>query len=179
MPLLPEGNILGDRVCDFPRLCNWPLTKNPDSADVAFHPPILLLGLLVAGSVLWRTSALPFLPDSVSRLFGPAITCGALALFGWSVLTMLRAGANIPTHRPSAVIISHGPYRVSRNPIYLAMLLLIIGIACWLNSAWFLLLAPVFVGLITSGVIMREERYLSAKFGTEYDDYCARVRRWI
>jgi len=115
----------------------------------------------------------------MSRLFGPAIACGALVLFGWSVLTMLRAGANVPTNQPSTVIVSHGPFRFSRNPIYLAMLLLIIGIACWLNSAWFLLLAPVFVGLITSGVIMREEKYLSAKFGTEYDDYRARVRRWI
>lgn len=155
------------------------MTENSDSANVAFHPPILLLGLLIAASVLWRTSAFPFLPESVSRILGPGIIGVSFIVFWWSVLTMLRAGANLPTHKPSTVIVLHGPYRFSRNPIYAAMLLLIIGIACWLNSAWFLVVAPVFVGLITAGVIVREEQYLSRKFGTEYDDYCVRVRRWL
>ena len=155
------------------------MTKHSDSANVAFHPPVLLLGLLVAGSVLWRTSALSFLPDTVSRILGPGITGISFIVFWWSVLTMLRAGANLPTQKPSTVFVSHGPYQLSRNPIYVAMLLLIIGIACWLNSAWFLLVAPVFIGLITAGVIVREEQYMSRKFGTEYDDYCASVRRWL
>ncbi len=155
------------------------MTTTPDSADVAFHPPILLLGLLLAGSVLWRTSALSFLPNPVSDILGPGITGAALLLFAWAVLTMFRAGANIPTHQPTTVIVSHGPFRFSRNPIYVAMLLLIIGIACWLNSVWFLVVAPVFVGLITFGVIVREEQYLSRRFGTAYDDYRARVRRWL
>lgn len=155
------------------------MNTNSDSADVAFHPPLLLLGLLVAGSLLWRTSPLSFLPNSASRILGPGITGASFILFWWSVLTMLRAGANLPTHKPSTVMVSHGPYRFSRNPIYVAMLVLIIGIACWLNSAWFLIVAPVFVGLISSGVIVREEQYLSGKFGSAYDDYRARVRRWL
>lgn len=155
------------------------MTENSDSANVAFHPPILVLGLLVAGSVLWRTSALPFLPDTVSRILGPGITGVSFIVFWWSVITMRMAGATLPTHKPSTVIVSHGPYRFSRNPIYVAMLLLIIGIACWLNSAWFLVVAPVFVGLITAGVIVREEQYLSEKFGSEYDSYRTRVRRWL
>ena len=155
------------------------MTTTTDSADVAFHPPILLLVLLLAASVLWRTSAISFLPSPVSEILGPGITVASFLLFAWAVMTMFRAGTNIPTHRPSTVIVSHGPYRLSRNPIYFAMLLLIIGIACWLNSVWFLVVAPVFVGLITSGVIVREEQYLSGKFGTAYDDYRARVRRWL
>jgi protein-S-isoprenylcysteine O-methyltransferase Ste14 len=155
------------------------MTENSDSANAAFHPPVLLLGLLVAGSVLWRTAALAFLPDSVSRILGPGITGISFIVFWWSVLTMLRAGATLPTHKPSTVFVAHGPYQFSRNPIYAAMLLLIIGIACWLNSAWFLIVAAVFLGLITSGVIVREEQYLSRIFGTEYDEYCASVRRWI
>ncbi len=155
------------------------MTENSDSANVAFHPPVLLLGLLVAGSVLWRTSALSFLPDSVSDVVGPGITGFSVILFLWSVLTMLRAGANLPTHKPSTVFVSHGPYQFSRNPIYVAMLLLIIGIACWLNSAWFLLVVPVFVGLMNSGVIVREEQYLSRIFGAEYEEYCTSVRRWV
>jgi protein-S-isoprenylcysteine O-methyltransferase Ste14 len=155
------------------------MTNNSDSANVAFHPPVLLLGLLVAGSILWRTSALPFLPESVSRILGPGITGVSFILFWWSVLTMRRAGASLPTNEPSALIVSHGPYRFSRNPIYVAMLMLIVGVACWLNSAWFLIVAPVFVGLISSGVVSREEQYLAEKFGKEYEDYCARVRRWL
>lgn len=155
------------------------MTRNSDSANVAFHPPILLLGLLVAGSILWRTSALAFLPESVSGMTGPGITGVSFILFWWSVITMRMAGATLPTHKPSTVIVSRGPYRFSRNPIYVAMLMLIIGIACWLNSAWFLVVAPVFVGLITSGVIVREEQYLSETFGSEYDSYCVRVRRWV
>lgn len=155
------------------------MTTTPDSADVAFRPPLLLLGLLVAGSVLWRTSALPFLPNAVSDVVGPGITGASFVLFWWAVLTMHRAGANVPTNQPSTVIVSHGPYRFSRNPIYVAMLLLIIGIACWLNSASFLVVSPVFFGLITSGVIVREEQYLNRKFGAAYDEYRAGVRRWI
>ncbi len=155
------------------------MTETTDSANAAFHPPLLLLGLLVAGSILSRTSSLSFLPHGISRIVGPGVTGISIVLFGWSVLTMLRAGANVPTHKPSTVIVSHGPYKFSRNPIYLAMLLLLIGVACWVNSAWFLPGAPVFVGLITSGVILREEQYLSEKFGAGYDEYRSRVRRWL
>jgi protein-S-isoprenylcysteine O-methyltransferase Ste14 len=72
-----------------------------------------------------------------------------------------------------------GPYRLSRNPIYLSMILLQVGVGIWTASLWFFILAAVCVALLTWGVILREERYLTRKFGDEYLSYKSRVRRWI
>ena len=97
---------------------------------------------------------------------------------GGAVLTLHRGGASIPTGQPTDHIVAGGPYRFSRNPIYLGMVLLQIGIGVWANSLWFIGLAALSVVLLTWGVISREERYLARKFGPQYSTYKDRVRRW-
>jgi protein-S-isoprenylcysteine O-methyltransferase Ste14 len=77
------------------------------------------------------------------------------------------------------VIVRTGPYRFSRNPIYLAFSLLQLGIAIWVNSVWLLATLVGAVALIHSIVIQREEHYLERKFGAGYLDYKASVRRWL
>ena len=72
-----------------------------------------------------------------------------------------------------------GPYRFSRNPIYLSMILLHLGAGVWTKSLWFFVLAVLSVALLAWGVISREERYLERKFGDAYLSYKSRVRRWI
>jgi len=80
---------------------------------------------------------------------------------------------------PTTVIVSVGVYRLTRNPMYFSLAILYLGITCWVNSIWcLLLLFPVLI-VVNEGVIKREEKYLEKKFGDEYLKYKSTVRRWI
>ncbi len=154
-------------------------TQVPDHAGVAFHPPILLAAALLLGfGARWLTP-LRFLPDVVAVPLGPVVVATSFGWFVWAVVTMRRAGASIPTSEPTEAIVMRGPYALSRNPIYVAMLALQVGVGIWANSGWFLGLAAASVGLLWWGVVSREERYLEGKFGNAYLQYKARVRRWV
>lgn len=150
-----------------------------DAPDVAFHPPFLVIALAVTGWTLWREAPLPFLPEVAARPLGVALGTISFVLFSSAVLALHRAGTNIPTHLPARALVTSGPYRLSRNPIYLGLAVGFAAVAAWLNSAWFLLMTVLFVSLITAGVIVREERYLREKFGAAYVAYSERVRRWL
>ena len=154
-------------------------SESSDHAGVAFHPPLLLmLALLVGFGARW---IIPFewMPGALSVFIGPAVTAGSFGLFLWAVYTMRAGDASIPTSQPTNAIVSRGPYRFSRNPIYVGMVLLQAGVGIWANSLWFLGLAAISAMLLSWGVISREEQYLERKFGEEYLAYKARVRRWI
>ena len=153
--------------------------QRPDHAGVAFHPPVLLLLALLGGSGTRWLTQLPFLPDGMAVLLGPMIVMASFAWFGWAVRTMRSGGASIPTSEPTDAIVTRGPYGMSRNPIYLSMVMLQVGVGIWANSGWFLALAACSAGLLWWGVISREERYLHQKFGDAYLQYTKRVRRWI
>ena len=107
-------------------------------------------------------------------MFG--LACG---LFAWAIATITRAGSNVPSTLPTTTIVDTGPYRFTRNPIYLAMVLGLIGLAIAFNSLWLLLMLVPFALVIRYGVIAREEAYLERKFGDVYRSYRARVRRWL
>ena len=85
----------------------------------------------------------------------------------------------MPTNQPTTAIVEAGPYRFSRNPIYLAMFVLMIGLAIGLDTLWLLATLAAFVCVIRNGVVAREEAYLERKFGDTYRDYRSRVRRWL
>lgn len=150
-----------------------------DSPGVAFHPPFLVVALAVTGWVLFQEARLPFLPGGLARPLGVLLGLASLGISGWAVVTLLRAGTNVPTHLPAKALVRSGPYRFSRNPIYLGLALGFAALAAWLNTAWFLVMCVLFVSLITAGVIVREERYLQWKFGVEYAEYRVEVRRWL
>lgn len=154
-------------------------TDLSDHASVAFSPPMLLMASIAVGFVLRWVEPLPFLPDSVALILGPILTVAAFGLAGWSMPTLLKGGASIPTSEPTDAIVSVGPFRFSRNPIYVSMVLLVLGLGIWSNSLWFVVLAAIAGVLLNYGVIVREERYLERKFGGEYEAYRSRVRRWL
>ena len=89
------------------------------------------------------------------------------------------AGSNVPTSRPTTIIVNTVPYRFTHNPIYLGMVLGLIGLDIALNSLWLLLTLVPFALVIRYGVVAREEAYLERKFGDDYRRYRARVRRWL
>lgn len=150
-----------------------------DIAGVAVRPPMLYLGTLFLGGLLDFVIPAP-LPVFAERLpaAGVALVAG-LALLVTCFLRFKAAGTNVPTSMPTTALVISGPYRFSRNPIYLALTLIYLGLALAYGSWWpFVLLAPVLI-VMRFGVIGREERYLEARFGDAYRSYCASVRRWI
>lgn len=151
----------------------------PDHAGVAFHPPLLLLGSLGLGFLARWVAPVHFLRWEISVPLGPAVVAASLGLFVWAVVTMRVGNASIPTSQPTEVIVTRGPYALSRNPIYVAMVGLQLGIGIWTDSVWFLIVAAISPPLLWWGVISREERYLRRKFGAEYVAYETRVRRWL
>lgn len=151
----------------------------PDHANVVIFPPLLFGLSLVAGFGLRAIFPSPFLSDRLAWIGGPFIVVAALLLAAWAVRTMRAGGASISTGEPTDVIVQGGPYRFSRNPIYLAMVLSLVGIGVWTNTLWFVALAIVAAALLSWGAIPREEAYLLRKFGDRYSAYKASVRRWL
>src|SRR6266436_9307739 len=115
----------------------------------------------------------PFLAGALALPLGAPLVVVAIALFAYSVTTFRAAGTPVPARKPTTVIVRTGPYRFSRNPIYLAFSLFQLGIAIWVNSVWLLATLIGAVALIHYVVIRREEQYLERRFGAQYLDYKA------
>ena len=153
--------------------------KDTDNPGVIAPPPLIFAGALVAGLLLNRLRPTSFLPRALSRVLGwPLAVAGFL--FGlWGFREMRRAGTNVDPYHPTTAIVEAGPYRFTRNPLYVGMTLVYSGVSARANALPAVLLLPFVLHLVDRGVIKREERYLEAKFGDEYLRYKSRVRRWI
>jgi len=151
-----------------------------DTANVIVRPPIAWVLAVLAGLTLSWFMPLPLIRSAVlAGWLGAPVFALALALFVWAIATMTRGGSNVPTNLPTTTIVDTGPYRFTRNPIYLAMVLGLIGLAIVFNTLWLLLVAVPFALVIRYGVIAREEAYLERKFGGVYRRYRSGVRRWL
>jgi protein-S-isoprenylcysteine O-methyltransferase Ste14 len=151
-----------------------------DTAQVIVRPPLALGLAVIAGLALNGLVPLPFLPTDVpAGWLGAMVFVLALALFAWAIVTVTRAGSNVPTNMPTTTIVESGPYRFTRNPIYLAMFLGLIGLAILFDNLWLLVMLVPFALVIRYGVVAREEAYLERKFGDVYRRYRSRVRRWL
>jgi protein-S-isoprenylcysteine O-methyltransferase Ste14 len=154
-------------------------SASQDVANSGFRPRHVYLISLVSGMVMHLVVPLPFLPRTLAVPLGVSLVAFAIALFSYSVTKFRAAGTPMPAREPTTAIVRRGPYRLSRNPIYLAFSLFQLGIAIWVNSVWLLATLVGAVALIHSVVIPREEQYLERKFGAQYLDYKASVRRWL
>jgi protein-S-isoprenylcysteine O-methyltransferase Ste14 len=151
-----------------------------DNANVLIRPPIALALAATGGLAAAWLYPLPFLPAFIpAGWIGAALLAVGFALAAWAVATMRRAGTRFETHQPTTRIVSAGPYRFARNPIYAGMFLALIGLAIGFDSLWLLVALALFYLVIRWGVVAREEAYLERKFGDAYLDYKARVRRWV
>mgnify|MGYP000559681428 CR=1 FL=1 len=150
-----------------------------DTAGVIAPPPVIYLAFLSIGfgaDALWPAVRLPQGPRYAAGI-------GVIALglvLGFSAFRQFRRHkTSFKTHEPSTALITGGPYRYSRNPIYLALSLLYAGIGIAADSPWILaLLVPLLV-VLHYGVIIREERYLERKFPDAYRRYRSTTRRWL
>jgi len=148
------------------------------TAGVLAPPPLIYAGALGVGLLLHRWHSVRLLP---ARFAAPAGI--ALLLLGLTAVPALLAFRRVNTSpepwKPTTALVTTGPYRVTRNPMYLGFTLLYLGTTCWVNTLWPLILLPLVLVAMHYGVIIREETYLERLFGEEYLAYKRRVRRWL
>jgi protein-S-isoprenylcysteine O-methyltransferase Ste14 len=159
-----------------------PRPSPQDNAGVRVPPPFIFALPLLAGLLLHRLWPLVTLPPGAGgpiHRAGAVLVILALLLTYWAIFSFRRMGTTVVPVQPAAALVLRGPYRFSRNPMYLAMTLLYLGICCWALALWPLLFLPVVLFIIQRAVIGREEAYLGRRFGEDYRRYLTQVRRWI
>jgi protein-S-isoprenylcysteine O-methyltransferase Ste14 len=153
-----------------------------DYADVAIKPPFLFLGALALGCLL--SLVIPIGPRLASPN-GNALAVGltfiglGFTLAAFSARAFHRAGTDVVPGRPANALVTTGPYKVTRNPIYIGLTLVYFGLAIVMTSLWVLLLLIPVLMILQHGVVMPEEAYLKRRFGAAYCKYQAHVPRWL
>lgn len=155
------------------------MSTSSDTAGVRVPPPLIYLGGLAVGFGLEALLPGTSLPGAVRWVLGGVLFVAGLA-FGASFNTAFaRKGTAVEPWKPTTAIVTGGPFRLTRNPAYLAMALMYFGIALLGDALWALVPLPIVLAVIDRAVIAREERYLERKFGDEYVGYKRGVRRWV
>lgn len=150
--------------------------------DILVFPPLVSIAAPVVAIALEWTVPLGFLPGAGT---GMILIPGLAILFlsAWLAISGVRAfkkaGTNVDPRDEALLVVTDGPYRFTRNPMYLGMILLQIGLALTFSLDWALLGALLVWAILHYGVVLREEAYLSEKFGSTYTDFLATRRRWI
>ncbi len=150
-----------------------------DHANVVGYPPLIAIAYAALGGgihYLWPRSVAPW---PVALTLAGILALASLCLALWGALQLKRAGTAIDPYGSSSAIVTSGPYAYSRNPLYLAISLLFAAIALAFNSVAMLAMIPPWFVVMHTGVVLREEKYLTAKFGATYAAYQRQVRRWL
>jgi protein-S-isoprenylcysteine O-methyltransferase Ste14 len=159
------------------------MTEQNDAAAVRVFPPAVPLLTILSGIALeyWIPIDLGFEPVPGTRYWvGGLMVVGAiLGLGGWSVLLVRRSGQSENPWKPTMEIVERGPFRITRNPMYLQMVVVCVGFSIILWNVWILVLTPLCAWLLQRLAIEPEETYLERKFGASYLAYKRRVPRWI
>ena len=153
--------------------------RSPDAPNVRIIPPLVYLAGLVIGFLIHIWMPLDVLPQRIGWLIGAVlITCGVL-LAASAVLTFRGAWTTIRPDRAASALVVTGPYKISRNPMYLGLAFIYSGIAIAGQSIWALILLPIILAIIQFRAIAPEEAFLKRRFGVHYVSYMATVRRWL
>jgi protein-S-isoprenylcysteine O-methyltransferase Ste14 len=158
-----------------------PPAAAPKAGVIPWPPVIYVLGI-AASIVLHALYPLPWFGSPMSDILVPVGWLALLAmaaLFFTAFRAMARAKTPVNPNAQPEHLVTEGPFGITRNPIYLADTLLLIGVGLVSGIAWFLLLALIAAFITKKMAIEREERWLADKFGKRYRDYAKRVRRWI
>lgn len=155
------------------KLLDGPLKGFPDM------PPVWLFGFLAAAWVIDRGLPLVQAFGPIYRILGGLLVVAALMLIGWSAWWFWRKHTTIEPHHTPTRLIVEGPYRLGRNPIYLALLAILVGYVLWLGSLGPVILPVAFHVVLTRRFIEPEEAVLRREFGADAHAYLARTRRWL
>jgi protein-S-isoprenylcysteine O-methyltransferase Ste14 len=151
-----------------------------DAPDILVLPPVLVGGTLIIGVaihyLLWTVTLLPTIP---ARVLGFTIFVAAGLLAHLAHNAMKRVGTNVLPTRPTVALATDGPYRFTRNPLYVAAIGVYLGVTLWVDGLAPLLLLFPMAWLLNRWIVLPEERYLETKFGDAYTSYRSSVRRWL
>ena len=152
------------------------------NAGVRFPPPFLFIIGLLAGWALdryWHALPLSRFAGSALKPFGWSALSLGVILVGWGMVTFRRTKTAIHPHHSASQLVTHGPYRFTRNPMYTGLTIAYLGGSALLDSWWPVIVLPIVLLVLLKTVISREETYLRDAFGVEYAAYVANVRRWL
>lgn len=157
-------------------MANWDIESRP---NIFPWPPVLLVIFIAAGLGLDRIMPLPLAIGLPGAAVGVLLIIGAVALDIWASLTFRRARTTLLPHCGTNALVTGGPFRFSRNPIYVGNMMILVGVGLVTVSAWPIMLAPLLALAIQKLAIEREEAHLHARFGTAWQRYADEVRRWV
>ena len=151
------------------------------NANVIARPPLIFLAFVVAGLMINALSPMTIFHQTTAwiKYLGILLVIDGLVLIVWAWCQFRMADTPLDTSASVKHIVTRGIYRLTRNPIYLGMIIVYLGVALRMNNAWLLIGLIILLPTIYVGVILREERYLENRFQDEYRDYRNRVRRWM
>jgi protein-S-isoprenylcysteine O-methyltransferase Ste14 len=152
-------------------------TRRP--ATLVLPPLPYALALYASWYLERHVWPLPFNLGVVSAILGWTLVGVGLFLFVWTLITFLRHHTTVNPYQPASCLVSDGPFRFSRNPIYVGDWFIFGGVMLLMHTLWPLAFAPLVWLIIRFGVIRHEERHLDALFGDEYGKFKQRVRRWL
>ncbi len=153
--------------------------NNKDTSGATMPVPMVYFIFILMGlgvDYFWPFS---FLPQSILNPIGYTVIILSFLLFGLVLREFSKSNTSIDHRKPTTEVIVSGPFRYSRNPVYVSLTMLVIGIAIVADSIWVIVTAVPSVLIIHYFVILKEETYLLDKFGDEYQQYMRTVRRWI
>jgi len=156
------------------------MATSTDNPGVAARPPLLYGGAFVLVLVFHWFWPMPIFGHAVALWPGFVLVVLGVGIAAWGRRTMQAAGTNVnPALPTTTTIVASGPFRFSRNPLYLALTLLYFGLTLAFNTWWgIVVLIPLLI-IMHRGVVLREERYLDQKFGETYRQYRSKVRRYL
>ncbi len=156
-----------------------PPSSHKDNAGVIAPAPVIYgLGFALGLAAEFILPTVP-LPRTVALWLGVVIIALSIPIVISAFKALARARTTFDARKPTSTIVSDGAFQYTRNPTYLSLTLLHVGLALVLGSPWVLLMVVPAVALTQWGVVLREERYLEAKFGEEYRRYKTNVRQWL
>jgi len=156
------------------------VTQASDTPAILVLPPVLVGGTLIVGVVVhyvfWPVDLLPIV---LARIVGVTLFVAAGVLAHLAHLAMKRVGTNVLPTQPTVALATDGPYRFTRNPLYIAAIGVYLGVTFWVDGLALLLLLFPMAWLLHRGIVLPEEGYLESKFSERYLVYRSAVRRWL
>ena len=152
-----------------------------DRPAIIAPPPLLALLCIIAGFIAGHYAPLAFFPGPPALRIAVAsvVFVSAIAIVVVARRELIKHHEHPNPYKPTGAIVSTGIYGRTRNPIYIALHIVVLALAIAANNAWLLVAMPVLFVLLEFGVVRAEERYLAGKFGAEYAAYRQKVRRWL
>lgn len=160
-------------------MAHWRDTGTLTPFQMLDIPPVWLLGFILLAALQVTFVPVQAEVPLVIRWIGAALVCAGMSLMIWAILAFRRHQTSVVPHQTPRRVITTGPFRFSRNPIYLGDVLMLVGVILWWGAWPSALLIPVFIGILTRRFIAPEEGRLKECFGPEYTAYAQKTRRWF